>query len=396
LNPALTTALFSPGNSIENNALAAPDGVTEGLSDDMFTGEFSAALKDILAADGKLKPLDIATLKEFGIQQLTDLEELSGIQLPSQSLSDAIKLLQKQTLDTSSIPIDVSESTDALNIVGNPNAISLLKSDVIDDNFSESVLSNQTDKSGLFSKREITEVIQQLPQKKESGMPFISNDSDTDFSKFVKEMSLKDVDFKNDVLMQTNRQETNTLKLVDHLASIDKTTNVINPVNNNSLKTYSSSDQPGTMLNRIEVPVTQAGWGEAVSNRLMMMVNGKMQSANIQLNPAELGPIEIRVNVSQENASVHFVSSNSIVRDAIEEAFPRLKEMFMQNGLTLNDANVSQHSSSQHGNAYSNEENNPNSLAENNDVDNVDRDESQLDNDNNDSTLPLSMVDHYV
>ncbi len=396
MNPALTTALLSSGNSIENNALSPPDGAVDGLSNELFAGELSSAIEDILAVNGKLKPLGVAALKGLEIQDLTDLEELGGAPLPSQLLSEALELQQKQASPANTLVLEAKDPAEQLNIVGNPDALALLKSDVIDENFVDSdVLTNLNEKPVSLSKNSISDVLQQLQMKKEPVSPQIINNSETDFSKFVKELSLKDADINKELFMQTSRQETNPVKLVDQLASVDKSVNVINPVNTHTLKTYSNPEQTGTMLNRIEVPVTQAGWGEAVGNRLMMMVNGKMQSANIKLNPAELGPIEIRVNVNQDQqASVHFVSNNTVVRDAIEEAFPRLKEMFSQNGLTLNDANVSQQSTSQHGNAYTSEHSE--SLTEVNDSDRNESDEVQIENKNEEGYLPLGLVDQYV
>jgi len=353
LNPALATSVLKSGNSIENNALSSPGGVSDELSNELFSGEFSTAMEDILATDGKLKPLDVATLKQLEIQQLTELEELSGVPLPSQLLSEAIGLQEKQPLFSDNIILQAGDSIEEVNLLGNPDAITLLKANMIDSDFSENNLfNNQTAKSASLIGKEVTDVIQQLSLKKESGLSQIS--SDIDFSQYVKELITKDTDISKDFLIQTNRQEINTTKLIDQLASIDKP---INSAANPALKTYSNMDTSAAMLNRIEVPVTQAGWGEAVGNRLMMMINGKMQSANIHLNPAELGPIEIRINVKQEQASVHFVSNNSVVREAIQDAFPRLKEMFMQNGLSLTDANVSQQSSQQ-GSPYSGEQNN--------------------------------------
>jgi flagellar hook-length control protein FliK len=390
LNPALATSLLKSGNSIENNALPSPDGVSNELSNELFAGEFSTAMEDILAADGKLKPLDVATLKQLEIQQITELEELSGVQLPPQLLSEAIELQEKQPLFSDSIILQAADSIEEVNLLGHPDAITLLKANMIDGDSSENNLfNNQTAKSASLIGRELTDVIQQLPLKKESGLSQIS--SDIDFAQYAKELVTKDTDISKELLIQTNRQEINTTKLLEQFTSIDKPINLINSAANPALKTYSNLDPSIAMLNRIEVPVTQTGWGEAVGNRLMMMINGKMQSANIHLNPAELGPIEIRINVNQEQASVHFVSNNSIVREAIEDAFPRLKEMFTQNGLSLANANVSQQSSQQ-GSPYSGEQNNTATVFNKESLETAD---VQINN-TNENIIDIGLIDHYV
>jgi flagellar hook-length control protein FliK len=389
LNPALSTSLFKSGNSIENNALSLSGGVSDELSNELFADKFSATMDNILSADGKLKPLNIAALKEFGIQQLTELEELGSVQLPPQLLSEAIELQEKQALLSNSIILQADDSIEEVNLLSNPNVITLLKANMIDDDFSEdNLFNNQTAKSASLIGREVTDIVQQLPLKREPNLAQIS--SNIDFSQYVKELITKDADISDELLIQTNRQEINTTKLVDQLASIDKSINTINPVVNHSLKSYSNLETSGLMLNRIEVPVTQAGWGEAIGNRLMMMVNGKIQSANIHLNPAELGPIEIRVKINQEQASVHFVSNNPVVRETIEDAFPRLKEMFMQNGLSLSDANVSQQSAQQ-GNPYSGKQNNTAALNK----ETLETADIQIES-KNENMIGIGLIDHYV
>ncbi|GEM_PF-3137290 len=387
MNPALSTSLLKSGNSIENNALAPPAGDSEALSDDVFAAKFSSAIEDISAADGKLKPLDLATLKQLGIQQLTELEELSGVPLPSQLLSEAIESQEKQTLLASSPFFQTGDSIEAANLFANPGSITSLKANMIADDFAENnVFNNLTAKSTSLTGILTTDLIQQLSLKKESGLSQIS--SDIDFSQFIKELKTKDADIS---LIQTNKQEINATKIVDQLASMDKPINAINPAVNHSLKTYSNLDPSAAILNRIEVPVTQSGWGEAVGNRLMMMVHGKMQSANIHLNPAELGPIEIRVSVNQEQASVHFISNHSVVREAIADAFPHLKEMFMQNGLSLTDADVSQQSAQQDS-QNSTEQNNTATVSTEESLETVD---AHMEN-TNENMIDIGLIDHYV
>ena len=72
----------------------------------------------------------------------------------------------------------------------------------------------------------------------------------------------------------------------------------------------------------------------------------------ININPPELGPIEVRISLKNDQANVNFYAQHGEVRDAIEEAFPRLRDMLSQNGLNLEDSNVSQHSFSQQEQQY--------------------------------------------
>ncbi len=92
------------------------------------------------------------------------------------------------------------------------------------------------------------------------------------------------------------------------------------------------------------VAMQQAGWSEAVVDRVMWLSSQNLKSAEIQLDPADLGRLEVRVHMTQDQAQVTFASPNAGVRDALEGQMHRLREMFAQQGMNLADANVSDQS----------------------------------------------------
>ncbi|MGG2396227.1 flagellar hook-length control protein FliK [Pseudomonas sp. SH1-B] len=92
------------------------------------------------------------------------------------------------------------------------------------------------------------------------------------------------------------------------------------------------------------VAMQQGGWSEAVVDRVMWLSSQNLKSAEIQLDPAELGRLEVRVNLSQDQAQVTFASPNAAVRDALEGQMHRLRDLFAQQGMNLADANVSDQS----------------------------------------------------
>ena len=97
-------------------------------------------------------------------------------------------------------------------------------------------------------------------------------------------------------------------------------------------------DQP--LATRIEVPVKDVTWGEQLGQRLQLMANNQLQTAEIRLTPAELGPLRVRIAVDDGAANVTFQAQHAVTREAIEQALPRLREMMAENGLTLSQANV--------------------------------------------------------
>ncbi|PWB33585.1 flagellar hook-length control protein FliK [Pseudomonas sp. SDI] len=87
--------------------------------------------------------------------------------------------------------------------------------------------------------------------------------------------------------------------------------------------------------------MNQGGWTEGLVNRVMYLSSQSLKSADIQLEPAELGRLDIRVNLAPEQqAQITFVSGHAGVREALEGQVHRLKEMFAQQGLAQPDVNV--------------------------------------------------------
>jgi len=86
--------------------------------------------------------------------------------------------------------------------------------------------------------------------------------------------------------------------------------------------------------------VGSKGWDTAIADRLMWMLQGDQQMARLKLNPPNLGPLEVRLRVHHDQASVSFLAPHAAVREALEAALPRLREMFDQQSLQLVQAEV--------------------------------------------------------
>ncbi len=96
-------------------------------------------------------------------------------------------------------------------------------------------------------------------------------------------------------------------------------------------------------------PLDHKGWSNEVGQRVMWMVNTDLQQAQLQLNPKHLGPIEIKITLTaDQQVNVHFLTHSTTVKEALDQALPRLREVFDQSGLNLNDVNVQQESHKQH------------------------------------------------
>ncbi|MGI9271260.1 MAG: flagellar hook-length control protein FliK [Woeseiaceae bacterium] len=99
---------------------------------------------------------------------------------------------------------------------------------------------------------------------------------------------------------------------------------------------------PPPTLGLIDTPVNESAWGDRVGDRLLLMASNKMQSAEIRLSPAELGPLRVRIAVDDGIANVNFNAQHAATREALEQAMPRLRELFAENGLTLQQSNIAE------------------------------------------------------
>ncbi|MFK0314302.1 flagellar hook-length control protein FliK [Pseudomonas sp. NPDC090233] len=96
------------------------------------------------------------------------------------------------------------------------------------------------------------------------------------------------------------------------------------------------------------LPMNQNAWTEGLVNRVMYLSSQNLKSADIQLEPAELGRLDIRVNVAADQSTqVTFISGHAGVRDALDSQVHRLRELFAQQGLAQPDVNVADQSRGQ-------------------------------------------------
>ncbi|WP_372626250.1 flagellar hook-length control protein FliK [Arsukibacterium sp.] len=87
--------------------------------------------------------------------------------------------------------------------------------------------------------------------------------------------------------------------------------------------------------------LTQDAAGQ-LKERINLMVRQNIQVAEIRLDPADLGQMQIRVNLQQEQASVQFIVQQQHAKELLEQQMPRLREMLQQQGIQLGEGQVQQ------------------------------------------------------
>jgi flagellar hook-length control protein FliK len=87
--------------------------------------------------------------------------------------------------------------------------------------------------------------------------------------------------------------------------------------------------------------VGTADWESQMGQKIVWMAAGGEQSASLTLNPPDLGPLQVVLSVTGDQASVAFSASQQEVRHALESSLPRLREMMSESGIALGNATVS-------------------------------------------------------
>ncbi|MBU0688765.1 MAG: flagellar hook-length control protein FliK [Gammaproteobacteria bacterium] len=91
----------------------------------------------------------------------------------------------------------------------------------------------------------------------------------------------------------------------------------------------------------VSTPLNQPQWADDFSQKVTWMATQRSQSAQLHLNPAQLGPLEVSLKLNGDQATVQFTSAHAAVREAIEQSIPRLRDMLADSGISLGNTTVS-------------------------------------------------------
>ncbi len=160
-------------------------------------------------------------------------------------------------------------------------------------------------------------------------------------------------------LMSSSRVNESTLiPLTDAMPQMSLSqTSTLSPTNI-SLATQSVAVDAADL--QVATQVGQPKWDGEFSQKIVLMANQRNQVAEIRLNPAHLGPVEVSLNIVNDQgtqaATAQFLSGNLAVREAIEASLPKLREMMAENGIELGNVTVGAESSEQQANTSQQEQ----------------------------------------
>ncbi len=128
-------------------------------------------------------------------------------------------------------------------------------------------------------------------------------------------------------------------------ANSQQNTTHSSPSLTDSFARFNDAQSPATrgfvVQTAVPVPVGQPQWSQAVGEKVLWLAAQNVSSAEINLHPKDLGPMQVKVSVNQEQTTVNFTSHHPMVREVLDQNLNRLRDMFSEQGLNLVNVDVS-------------------------------------------------------
>ena len=108
--------------------------------------------------------------------------------------------------------------------------------------------------------------------------------------------------------------------------------------------TLGPADAAPTPTLKVAAGMDTPEFGQGLADRVSWMVGNNLNGAKLQVNPPQLGPIEVRIAVQGSHAQVWLTSHSAVTRDALESSSPKLREMLGAQGFGQVSVDISQRS----------------------------------------------------
>jgi flagellar hook-length control protein FliK len=243
-----------------------------------------------------------------------------------------------------SASLEVSSASDPLQEAGFDSADGLLNASLLSYTKPQEVLSSSFSNFTSISSSDET-----VTNGKDLPLEWVSSSSEEnsgiDLGVLIEssgEIKADEKSVKNDLFRSLLSQAQN-----DKALEFEKPAALSTSANVTSANITSVSTAATASPHRLFVPQTQLGmnvahphWGNAVGEKILWMANQQLSSADIRLDPPELGSLQVRVTVQQDQANISFITPHPQVRELLDQQVNRLREMFAEQGLQLGQVDI--------------------------------------------------------
>jgi flagellar hook-length control protein FliK len=161
---------------------------------------------------------------------------------------------------------------------------------------------------------------------KEPGVNVVGKASDNIVSRSVAELQSQAI--------QVNQEKQSNDAYFEHQSS--------EVLNNNVATDVAQIQKNNVQLQQETISIFKKDFADAVKDKVLIIINQKLQQFDITLDPPEFGNMQIRVNLQGEQAAVNFVVQNQQAKEALEQNMHKLKEMLAEQGVDVGGSSVEQ------------------------------------------------------
>ncbi len=230
-------------------------------------------------------------------------------------------------LDQSFLPLDMPSNPDVLTALISPTALSPLP-------LNSSLLQDSNLAANTIP------LASQMLQQKPMQTAYVANNTAYSLSDFWQSMDMAE-SAANGKFLPFSSEMSEAIQMNTGEATFSISTE---PVSTQTfgLSNATSTTPLQTSPQHIQVDqqVGQPKWGGEFAQKIVWLTSQQHQVAEIHLNPVHLGPVDVMLSISQDQATAQFSSPHLAVREAIQEALPRLREMMAENGIQLGNVMV--------------------------------------------------------
>ncbi|MGQ3052727.1 MAG: flagellar hook-length control protein FliK [Roseateles sp.] len=112
-----------------------------------------------------------------------------------------------------------------------------------------------------------------------------------------------------------------------------------------ALPTAAVAAAPLSASGQVQAPVHSSAFAPELGARISLLAVDGVQQAELQLNPAEMGPVSVQIVVDGSQAHVSFHAAEAETRQALEQSLADLAAALQGQGLTLSGGGVFQQAS---------------------------------------------------
>ena len=328
---------------VDNKDITNEKSVASNLSDNDISANKNNVAKTLELAQSQENAIHESTEHKKALAAEQSTEKLTNIKGDAVAVEHTKKSTETQTFVNKVSAAETNESKlQVAELKKEANAGDTAQRPQVNQSTATVIPTSPTDKNADGShKNTVIDEATKLANTSDEEQTTLKSTDDKKANQTEKAISAFNPVINHSVNAQAARTLTSAAELNAHQEQSFE--NTLNQLNTNTVQTQKSI----TAINTETIAIYRKDFANAVKDKVMVMINQKIQQVEIQLDPPEMGNIHVKVNLQNEQAAVQFVVQNQQAKDALEQNMNKLREMLAQSGVDVGDANIEQRQASE-------------------------------------------------